>query len=81
MQVIALGKKFCLEFYKDSFTSGPLIFNIFMYDLLIILEEVDFASHTDDTTPFASEATPENVVSSLENYSASLFEWFSNNQI
>ena len=40
----------------------------------------DFASYADDNTPFVSEATPENVVSSLYTCSASLFEWFSYNQ-
>ena len=48
---------------------------------LFILEEIDFASYADDNTPSASEATPENVLSSLESCSASLFEWFSNNQM
>ena len=52
-----------------------------MFDLFIILEEIDFASYADDNTPFASETTPENVVSSLESCSAILFEWFPNNQI
>ena len=52
-----------------------------MSDLFIILEQIDFASYVDDNTPFVSEATPENVVSSLKSCSASLFEWFSNNKM
>ena len=28
-----------------------------MFDLFIILEEIDFASNADDNTPFESEAT------------------------
>ena len=60
---------------------GPLLFNIFMRDLFIILEEIDFASYADDNTPFVPKATSENVVSSLESCSANLFEWFSNNQM
>ena len=52
---------------------GPLLFNIFVCVLFIILEEVDFANYADDNTPFVSEATPENIVSSLESCSASLF--------
>ena len=52
-----------------------------MCHLLIVLEEIDFASYADDNTPFISKATPENVVSSLENCSASFFEWSSNNQM
>ena len=50
---------------------GPLLFNIFMCDLFIILEETDFASYADDNTPFACQATRENVASSPER-SASL---------
>ena len=42
-----------------------------MCDLFIILEEIDFESYADDNTPFVSKATPENVVSSLESYTAS----------
>ena len=57
---------------------GPLLFNIFISDLFIILEETDFASYADDNAEFVSEATPGNVVSTLESYSASLFEWISN---
>ena len=60
---------------------GLLLFSIFMCDLFIALEGIDLSSYADDNTPFISEATPENVVSSLENCSTSLFEWFSNNQM
>ena len=49
-----------------------------MCDLFIILEEIDFASYADD---LLSEVTLENIMSSLESCSASLFEWFSNNQM
>ena len=66
MKAIALEKK---------------LFNIFVYDLFFILKEIDFASYTDDNTHFVSEATPEYVVNSLESCSATLFEWFSNNQM
>ena len=52
-----------------------------MCDLLIILEEIDFASYLDDNTPFVSETTPENLMGSLESCSTSLFQWFSNNQM
>ena len=52
-----------------------------MCDLLMILEEIDFASYLDDNTPFVSETTPENLMGSLESCSTSLFQWFSNNQM
>ena len=80
MQAIALGKK-NLFGVPQRYILGPLHFTSFICDLFIILEEKDFANYTDDNTPFASEAIPENVVSSLESCSTSLFEWFSNNQM
>ena len=46
-----------------------------MCDLFIILEEIDFASYADDKILSIAE----NVVSSLESCTASLFEWFSSN--
>ena len=73
MQPIALGKKSCLEFRKDPFWDHYfLTFSCVRPG--IILEGTDFASYADDNTPFVSEATPENVVSSLESCSSSLFE-------
>ena len=78
MQAISFGKKSCLSFTRIHL---PLLFNIFMCDLFIVLEEIDFASYADDNTHFVSEATPENVVSIRESCSASLFECFSNNQM
>ena len=61
--------------------SGFLVFNIFRCDLFTNLEEIEFASYANDNTPFVSECTLENVVSSQESCSASLFEWLSNNQM
>ena len=51
-----------------------------MYNLFTVLNEIDFASYADDNTPFVHGASSEDVVSYPESYSASLFEWFSNNQ-
>ena len=31
---------------------GPLLFNIFLYDLFFIRNDVEFASYADDNTPF-----------------------------
>ena len=33
---------------------GPLLFNIFLCDLFIIMNDVDFASYADDNSPFSS---------------------------
>ena len=60
---------------------GPLLFNIFMCDLFLIVNDVDFANYADDNTPFASANTPVEVLECLDNASIKLFEWFSNNQM
>ena len=31
---------------------GPLLFNIFLCDLFFIMNDIDFASYTDDNTPY-----------------------------
>ena len=60
---------------------GPLLFNIFMCDLFLIVNDVDFANYADGNTPFASGNTPVEVLECLDNASVKLFEWFSNNQM
>ena len=60
---------------------GPLLFNIFMCDLFLIVNDVDFANYANDNTPFASANTPVEVLECLDNASIKLFEWFSNNQM
>ena len=65
----------------QGFILEPLHFIIFMCDLFTIFDEMDFASYADGNTHFVSEATSENVVSYPQSCSASLFEWFSNNQM
>ena len=59
----------------------PLLFNIFMGDLLFILEETDIASFADDTTPCAIGNSVDEIRNLLENTSKKLFKWFSDNQM
>ena len=33
---------------------GPLLFNIFLADLLLILDKIDIANYTDDNTLYTS---------------------------
>ena len=34
---------------------GPLLFNIFICDLFLIVDKIDFTSYADDNTPFVLE--------------------------
>ena len=60
---------------------GPLLFDIFMFDIFFTVNEIDFSSYADDNTPFVSGDRIEDVLDSLENASLKLFDWFSNNQM
>ena len=44
---------------------GPLLFNIFLFDLLFIMNETDFASYADDNTPYVVGNNIENVIINL----------------
>ena len=58
---------------------GPLLFNIFLADLFLILNDVDIASYADDNTPYVIADDINGVITSLEKASKALFEWFENN--
>ena len=48
---------------------GPLLFNIFLGDLIFIMNETDFASYTDDNIPYRTTNTTDDVIQSLEHES------------
>ena len=58
---------------------GPLLFNIFLVDLFLILNDVDIASYAGDNTPYVFADGINGVITSLEKASKVLFEWFENN--
>mgnify|MGYP001793765379 FL=1 len=60
---------------------GPFLFNIYMCDLFYFIENFQVASYADDTTPYASGKDISSVISSLEEASFILFDWFKNNQM
>ena len=60
---------------------GPLLFNIFLCDLYLIMENIDIASYADDNTPYTTGNSLEEVIQKLENAAKTLFQWFSDNQM
>ena len=46
-------QKLYLEYFKGSFL-GPLLFNVFISDLFLILDNVEIASYADDNTRYCS---------------------------
>ena len=60
---------------------GPFLFNVYMCDMFYKMDKFDIASYADDTTPYVSGCNVNTVITSLENASSNLFEWFKDNQM
>ena len=60
---------------------GPLLFNIFLCDLFLVMENIDISSYVDDNTPYTTGNSIEEVIQKLENAAKTLFQWFSDNQM
>ena len=58
---------------------GPLLFNIFLCDLYLFVEEVDIISYADDNTPYMCSKNIDVTLEKLEEVGKVLFEWFSDN--
>ena len=55
---------------------GPLLFNIFLCDLLFIMNETDFASYAGNNTYDVLGKNIEDFIIKLQNASLTLFQWF-----
>ena len=60
---------------------GPLLFNIFLYDLFYMISNTDFASYADNNTPYVSADAIDEVVKRQETASVKLFKWFADSQM
>ena len=60
---------------------GPLLFNIFLCDPFLIMENIDIVSYADDNTLYTTGNSIEEVIQKLENAAKTLFQWFSYNQM
>ena len=59
----------------------PLLFNIYLNDLFLFLEETEFCNYANDTTIYTCGPYVENVVAKLENDALAVSEWFPNNRM
>ena len=60
---------------------GSLLFNIFLCDLFLSIENNHFTNYADDTTPCVIGNNPDEVVSELRDMTEKLFTWFSQNEM
>ena len=56
---------------------GPLLFNIYLNDLFLFLEETEVCNYADDTTIYTCGSNVENVVAKLENDALAISEMVS----
>ena len=59
----------------------PLLFNIFLCDLFLIMENTDIASYADDNASYTTGNSLEEVIRKLENATKTHFLWLSDNQM
>ena len=55
---------------------GPLLFNIFLCDPFLLINDIDISSYADDNTSYAVGKNPEETIKVLENTSFDLLTWF-----
>ena len=60
---------------------GPLLFNIFLCDLFLFVQDIHVASYADDNTPLSTGPKVQNVLAELENVAEILLKWFKDNQM
>ena len=60
---------------------GPLLFNIFLFDLFLVMENIDITSYADDNTPYTTGNSVEAVIQKLENAVQTFFQWFGDNRM
>ena len=59
---------------------GPILFNIFLIDLFLVVQNVDFASYSDGKTIYEASDNIDEVIFSLQVSSKKLFKFFTDNQ-
>ena len=58
---------------------GPLLFNIYINDLLLFIQDSDICNYADDTTIYTYNKNLDNIVHKLENDSTIALKWFTDN--
>ena len=59
----------------------PLLFNIFLCDLLLFLHGIPVANYADDNTPFCAGLKISDILIKLENAAETLLQWFKDNRM
>ena len=58
---------------------GPLLFNIYINDIFLFIDNTNIANYADDTSPYAFDYDNIKVIEQLEHVSNILIQWFKDN--
>ena len=58
---------------------GPLLFNIYINDMIYVIEETDICNFADDTTLYACDHNLAKLIKRLENDTNKILDWFCKN--
>ena len=58
---------------------GPLLFNIYINDLLLSIQDTNICNFADDTTIYTCDKNLNSVIARLENGSNTIVQWFADN--
>ena len=60
---------------------GPLLFNIFLNDIFLFVDNTSITNYADDNTPYAIESSIKNLLETLENEISTLLKWLHWNEM
>ena len=58
---------------------GPILFNVFSYDMFFMLDNIDITSYADDNTPYSGGKSQYNLETKFQKSSVKLSKWFHEN--
>ena len=60
---------------------GPILFNIFLSDLFLTVDDIYIANYADDNTIYKKHENTDDLITSLQEAAAKFFKWFSDSQM